>query len=390
MTTEQEVHSRRVPALDGVRGLAILMVLGIHFLYAKIFPQPPPSIYSITHVLQFGWMGVDLFFVLSGFLITGILVDTKPSSNFFRSFYVRRILRIFPLYYLVMFTALVTLPIQRRVAWLAPAIPDQTSWISFLLYFDNWWMPITGIFSTGYLGLFWSLAVEEQVYLFIPLLVFWLKPKSLVRVFVALCFVVLLLRLCIELKMPGSSFDFMSTIPRMDSLLWGGLGALVVRSADVWNRYQSKLPYIALFCTASVLVIDFPLHDFYSRGFYTQSIGFTLIAIGFTALLLLVYSSSLRAGYLDRTFQFSPLRSIGRYSYGMYVLHPYVLILFARVFSNRGQRYSLITASAIYFLFNATCFLVAVLSFHGYEKHFLRLKKHFEPTTGKPALLRQI
>src|SRR5579875_572361 len=101
---------RHISALDGVRGLAILATVGYHILYMALIPPASARYLSVFHVFQFGWMGVDLFFVLSGFLITGILLDTRESRNYFRSFYARRTLRIFPLYCGVLLVLLAASP----------------------------------------------------------------------------------------------------------------------------------------------------------------------------------------------------------------------------------------------------------------------------------------
>ena len=380
------LSSQRIPALDGLRGLAVLMVLGIHFLYAGFFPQPPPVIRSLTHVLQFGWMGVDLFLVLSGFLITGILVDTRDAPNFFRSFYARRSLRIFPLYYLVLLTALLTLPLQWPHASLRRSIPHPSGWPYLFVYLTNWWSPLMRR-DAGYFGLYWTLAIEEQFYLVWPMLIFFLKPRSFLRVCVCLCVATPLLRLAFEVREPTSFFVFTNTLTRMDSLVWGALAALLVRSQAVWQRFRGYLPVVAAGCAALLLVIDFPLHDFYTWAFYTQTIGFSVIAIGFAALLLMAWESDGVGGRLARVLRVPLLTQFGRYSYGIYVLHTFVLIAFrARLLHTWWAGRSLLMSLLAYVAFNVVCFLVAALSFHAYEKHFLKLKRRFRAQAPVPAV----
>ena len=152
---------RRIPQLDAVRGLAILVVM-MHNISLK---------YPLLHSQQLfnnGWMGVDLFFVLSGFLITGILVDTNRSDSYFKNFYVRRCLRIWPLYYSLLFFMFVIVRFLSRSQF---QIVLQTSspWWAFPLYLQNFLLPISTN-AAGPLGVTWSLAIEEQFYLIWPLL----------------------------------------------------------------------------------------------------------------------------------------------------------------------------------------------------------------------------
>lgn len=384
MTQDLDLKPQRhIPALDGVRGVAILMVLGVHFLYTGAFPSAPPAYLHVFHLLQFGWMGVDLFFVLSGFLITGILLDTRASSNFFRSFYLRRALRIFPLYYLVVVAVLLTIPWQRHFPWLLPGIPEPSTRLSFILYLNNWVVPLSSL-TGGSLSLFWSLAVEEQFYLLWPSVVFRLSRPTLTRLCLAICLVLPFLRLALESW--NHFFVFENTLTRMDSLVWGALAALLVRSPAHWLRLRPTLPWIAAACAALVLIIDFPLHDFYTRTYYTQSIGFSLIALGFAASMLVAYHSDSTHGPLARVLRFPLLTSFGRYSYGIYVFHGFVLeILMHRVAQAAWFGRSLPGAILLYLAFNALCYTTAAISFNLYEKQFLRLKTHFAPRFRNPA-----
>ncbi len=365
------------------------MVISIHFLYMNAIPTAPPAWLSVFHVLQFGWTGVDLFFVLSGFLITGILLDTRASGNYFRSFYSRRALRIFPLYYLVVGVYLLSLPLQARIPALAANRPDPRIGLSYLVYLNNWFVPILHR-SGGSIAYLWSLAVEEQFYLLWPFLVFRLSQRAFLRLCIVLCVLLPLLRLLIDPhpSLPASDFVFMNTTTRMDSLVWGALAALLVRSPAHFVRLRPMLPWIASLCAALMLVIAFPLHELYSRKFYTQSIGYSFLAIGFAAVLLLAYHSDSTGGRFAKFLGWPLLTRFGRYSYAIYVFHYFVLLGLVQPFSGRPWfSHSLPRALGLFVLFNAACLGIGFLSYHLYEKHFLKLKRYFEPDRRDPATL---
>src|SRR4029450_1185274 len=172
------VHSAgHVPVLDGLRGIAILMVLGHH--YSIVWSRTIPLESGIRSVLEFGWCGVDLFFALSGFLITGILIDAKGQESYFPRFYWRRLVRIFPLYYVFLAAVFVLLPFF-------PGIGVTTAQVApwwYLTYLQNW-KPNRGA-SDPFLGHTWSLAVEEQFYGVWPLIVRFSSTKVLTWVCVA-------------------------------------------------------------------------------------------------------------------------------------------------------------------------------------------------------------
>src|ERR1700741_834818 len=157
---------RYIPQFDGLRGLAILLVLIGHSGFLEAMPD--------AGMLEYTRFGVDLFFVLSGFLITGILLDSKESPHYFRNFYPRRVLRIWPLYYLVLFLAFVVAPLFQ------PAMRPTAArdWSAFAFYVQNIVFAHRVTYPFG-LGATWSLAVEEQFYLTWPLLVFLLKKRTL-------------------------------------------------------------------------------------------------------------------------------------------------------------------------------------------------------------------
>jgi len=163
----------RIGSLDGVRGIAILMVLAVHLELFQAVPFSRP----IRALFWAGWSGVDLFFVLSGFLITGILLDGFGAPGYFSRFYKRRALRIFPLYYLVCAALMVATPHLPGAEWSA-IYPTWKGWLSYGLFLQNWWMPH---FENTHrlIGHLWSLGVEEQFYLVWPTCVFLLRRDRL-------------------------------------------------------------------------------------------------------------------------------------------------------------------------------------------------------------------
>jgi peptidoglycan/LPS O-acetylase OafA/YrhL len=170
---------KRVLELDGVRGLAIVMVLTWHYFYLPWEVVPRTAASYARQLFAWGWSGVDLFFVLSGFLIGGILMREREAPNFFRVFYLRRTCRILPIYYLVV------LSYFPAAAWLGSA-PEFAKLLahpfpawSYATFLQNWQMAQADTFGPNWLAVTWSLAIEEQFYLLAPLMVFLLPPRRL-------------------------------------------------------------------------------------------------------------------------------------------------------------------------------------------------------------------
>ena len=221
-----------IPALDGVRALAILLVMGVH---TDVFfrSQPTAGTRLVDAVMGFGWGGVDLFFVLSGFLITGILFDTRAAPGYYTSFYARRALRIFPLYYVALAVILLVLPILGAM-WhhATPKLFEHQAWL--WTYTTNIGIALHGrweLAATGQTVLFWSLAVEEQFYLVWPFLVAALSPRALTRLAGAMVVGALLLRLGLVFWGDHVVAVYVSTLTRMDALAMGALVALAARRA---------------------------------------------------------------------------------------------------------------------------------------------------------------
>ncbi len=339
---------KHIKQLDGLRGIAIILVLLVHFFnFGSLYPY-----------LYFGWAGVDLFFVLSGFLITGILLDTKHKKGYYRVFISRRALRILPLYYAVL------IGIAILSLYISPL-----AWFKEFQYFywfhgSNYLILQKGFFLP--LGHFWSLAIEEQFYLFWPLIVAVCSRKWLIFV----SFLLLLLGIYLRAVIENIFLVYGLPLAHLDGLLIGGVMAILIRE---YKDILFKHIELILICTSVLFFIYTTGYLIINGGYQEQGsfiklpFTFTLISLLFGALL--IYSlKSQRLGefFSNRVFLF-----FGKYSYAMYVFHP---ILYH--FSNwaGGDRLSenqkLLLHSGLFLL----TILMSYASYHLFEKHFLRLK----------------
>lgn len=373
-------HSRYVPELDGVRGIAILAVLFFHFgnLYTPTHLTRPDRL--LISILHFGWIGVDLFFVLSGFLITGILLDAKGTRNYFKSFYARRILRIFPLYYAVLLFVLMLLP-SLTAAIHHPEMSDlmtrhQQLW--YWLHLSNW---TTGFDPKAFLITnFWTLSVEEQFYLVWPTIIFLCPTRFLAALCLSLVASALVLRnlpYFLHIQALYNNFMYRLTPFRLDSLALGALLAVLVRREDwprIANRIQSALWLVGLFLLLIVLI----------SGRSVFPLGVPMVRLGYTAIGLLSTALVLHAFWLRgsgmasaKLFRSKLLTRFGTYSYGIYVFHGivwYYLPTYAQHFGSTSNRWYALLVTVLGML---TSYLAAFCSYHAFEKHFLRLKKYF-------------
>jgi peptidoglycan/LPS O-acetylase OafA/YrhL len=379
------------PALDGLRALAVTLVFIDHFgggshggRFLELF----------NRVRVFGAAGVSLFFVLSGFLITGILYDTRSAQHYFKNFYIRRSLRIFPIFYLVLMSCV----------FLTPILHFHLQWghISFLFYlgnvFANWnWSlyelisPTHPAFSIN-LGHFWSLFVEEQFYLLWPVVVFLVRDRvKLIRLSVAVIVLVLLLRIGLVWFLPlatAQQFAFRMLPTRADDLLMGGTMALLLRgpSAGTWLK---SARYFFLFGTGAFAMLALWRGCAGFNDPYNLTIGLTFVGVASAGLIALAVQETTTAFGL---FAVRPMRTIGRYSYGFYIYHDLFLgvrtafLLFCMAFFH-----SMLVGGLIYSVIGYLVVLfVAGLSYELYEKKFLAMKSRFQSLPSSRSEQRQL
>lgn len=354
----------RIPELDGIRGMAILMVLCYHSLE---FPQHGWFTNTANAIVSFGWSGVDLFFVLSGFLLGGILIDHRYAPNYFRTFYIRRFCRILPLY-------LVWLALYYSVqSFLGYSPFHHFSRWGYIFFLQNFYRTAINDFDALWMGHTWSLALEEQFYLLLPATLWFLIPRKPARVLVALILAVPLLRIFLFLFHP--EFFIRVLLPcRADSLLLGVLCAWIIRQkpARDWLANNVKAVHVlALFLSFGMIYLmslgykSEALHVIDS--FEMTSYGFTLVALFYACLLLIATID--KTSLIARVLRTRILRHFGFISYGIYVIHPGVRGLMVEFMSRLGGReLSVLSQNLISIPAFLVTWLLTTLSWRFFEK----------------------
>jgi len=363
--------SGHLPALDGIRGLAILMVTAYRFNFGPADTHLPAKV--LFAVLGHGDLGVDLFFVLSGFLITGILYDAKQKQHYFRDFYARRALRIFPLYYGFLFLMLVALPLVFGTKFdFFPEAMAHQPWL--WLYGANFLMGIRDQWCLGSFSHFWSLSIEEHFYFVWPFVI-WLCSRRLGMVACVLAITLSMVGRIIWIASGGGSVALECfTFFRLDALGLGGLFALAARGPRGIGACVPWALTSGLFFTVGMLAIAV-LPDKWFFG-----LNLSIRAGFFGSLLVLAVASKPWTvwGWLWRT---PLLRFFGKYSYAMYVFQWPLIVLLAPIVTAESlcSRTGSVFGGRLAYLalMTATTTGLAVLSWQLYEKHFLALKSKF-------------
>jgi peptidoglycan/LPS O-acetylase OafA/YrhL len=336
----------RQTQLDGVRGIAILMVIADHH-----------------YLLSVGWAGVDLFFVLSGFLITRILLKNAARSSYWAPFYVKRAGRIFPAL-LLLFPFVFALSRHVGIVGL----------FGYVFFLGNY-MNLTR-YSAGLLVILWSLAIEEHFYLLWP---FAIRYFSIIRNLQLLCAILLLepiLRLAATSEVSSYAPIYYMTWFRLDSITAGSLLALLAgypRAAGILRRWS-------LFCSSITVAIFGTLWLIFGAAFTPlansavfNSMGYSLSSL--SSFFLIAHLTGDNSSLIAKLLSFKPLVFIGRISYGMYLFHLIVLAITRRIL-HIGTGGAWITATRNIFLLDlALVILVAWLSFRFFEEPMIRWSK---------------
>jgi peptidoglycan/LPS O-acetylase OafA/YrhL len=343
-----------IPALDGIRAVAALLVMFLHFTTLDGVPA------GIRKVSLAGQTGIDLFFVLSGFLITRILLSSRTSETYFKHFYIRRALRILPLYY-----AFLVIYFFIRPWLLGVAQPPFAHQIWSWLFLENVPLTFTQLTTEGP-NHYWSLAVEEHFYLLWPVLVFFLSRQRLQKllwIFIVLAPVV---RIILRWQDIGVYYF---TLSRMDGLAFGALAACLYQKDRVGSRALVLAGRTLMIVMLAILVPMF--WRFSGSHADWLQVGKLSFIPGFYFAVMLFCLADPTAKPLRAALSIPPLRWLGKISYGLYVFHPLAFLLVVRLPVTRSNLWL-----AFATFFSATI-LIAFISYEFFESRILRCKNKF-------------
>lgn len=354
----------RTKALDGLRGVACLLVL-LHHCGRGAPASWGARLY--TRASGAGWIGVDLFFVLSGFLITGLLLEARGREEGLRRFWLRRAVRILPLAYAYLAVVLFS-PLWRAESWHSGVYAEQ-AW--FWLYANNWLSLRSPSLDYGLLAHFWSLAIEEQFYLLWPLLVLRLRPDRLAT----LCLV------CASASLAGHILAAALRVPaalvhsltpsHLDGLLLGSWLSVFVQRRREANA--PAIPYrpLAAGATGLALLVLLPARGLPATHPWVIAVGLPCLALIFTLLLAAILFAP-HGAPLRRFFEATALTGLGRVSYGFYVLHFPIVALLRRHYPSPDG--SLLDCVRFYLLALFASTAAAAVSWLAFERPLLRLR----------------
>lgn len=370
---QKNIGSRR-PELDGLRGLAILLVIYEHYVNGQLKPVAGSLLSYVLVPGRVSATGVDLFFLLSGYLIGGILISNRGSRSYFKTFYVRRVLRILPLYLVCLGAAYVIGGIIWDVR--------HPSIINYLTFTQNLWIASAGSFGGAALAVTWSLAIEEQFYLTVPALIRFVTPRRLLSLLVGCILLAPLLRLGMYLSISNGVFvSHFLPFTRMDTLMLGVLTAWMQRRGFV---APTRLLYVILAVTGAGMLYLAWKDGGRTLSPWLQLIGYDWIALFYLSLLLLATQGGLR-WLRARVLTFT-----GLISYGLYLLHyPVYVLVRGGEAPGGGLRAAVLT------LFSTiVVFVLAALSWQFFEVPLVRLghRLHYEDDVSgvRPLIVAQV
>jgi peptidoglycan/LPS O-acetylase OafA/YrhL len=350
---------------DGLRGLAILAVLAHHFW--------PTSgwLAEWSKLPHLGWIGVDLFFVISACLITGILLDTRGRPGAMRNFYARRVIRIFPLYYLVVIGGFLVIP---RLQGSTEFVEQSGSAWWYLLYLGNLRESLTGHEPAYILAVTWSLCIEEQFYLAFPILVCLLSPARLRTVLWSMVIAAPLFRLVTTLAWPENErVQYLATPSRVDVLALGCLIALGVRG-HAWLPSRSTtrvlLPVALASCAVAFLAGGLDRTTFFGR-----TVGYSLVAVASFAFVL--WALQRRETLATAWLRTRPLCTLGVLCYGIYLLQRPAQVLTGKLLAWLVPSFEVIGTGWGLLIFSAAAVVAAAVSWFAFERPILALKRFF-------------
>jgi peptidoglycan/LPS O-acetylase OafA/YrhL len=367
----------RIPELDGLRGLAIFLVILYH--YVSVVPHGTSHTWPsrIGTILGQGATGVDLFFVLSGFLIGGILLDSRSSPRYYKTFYLRRFHRIIPLYYSWILLFGLAMMVARKLGGVVGAeFRTAIPYWAYFIFIQNYLFGSTPV-QALWLVQTWSLAVEEQFYLISPPLVRNLSKPRLVKLLLAIVAFAFLLRLFLATWF-GPNHDNWGILAsyfwapsRSDDLALGVLTAVAWTTPQARQGLQENIHRIYLFLCASAASLLLMLFWMVKPNSYVAAtLGRPVYGLFFVSLLIVSLAD--RQGKLVGLFRWRPLRELGRVSYCVYIIHGAVDWLVFRIVWHAGPRFDSVPSIALSSVAFVSTLALAEVSWRYFEHPLIR------------------
>ncbi len=369
----------RVPQLDGIRGMAILVVLIWHYYRGHFNGLPDTDLNEIQHfinpIFSLTWTGVDMFFVLSGFLIGGILMDNRDGDNYYKAFYVRRLCRIFPIYFLLLGLFITG---YYFLSWRGHA---GLEWLFNMNTHRGWQYPLLvqnfqmmkGDPGPNALDVTWFLSIEEQFYLLFPFFIRMIPVKRIPCMLILLILFAPLFRMFFY-SFSGMAYGAFYMLPsRMDSLLMGACGACLIRQPGALRFLRGDRSWFlhSLFVVLGLGLIFFSLPSFGLGSPWMLGLGHTWISAFYLSFLLIAVSGSWRP--LQRLVTFRPLMGLGVISYAVYLYHKVVNGVCHAWFLNQRPSLNQPVDYYVTFLALILTLFISLLSWHFFEKPILSL-----------------
>jgi peptidoglycan/LPS O-acetylase OafA/YrhL len=356
------------PSLDGLRGLAVSFVF---FYHCVIFP-------AWREPFTIGWCGIELFFVLSGFLITGLIVDTRGEPHALRNFWVRRALRIVPLYYVAL--AYLYLSLAHAGGPKAAHALSEQPW--FWLYAQNLFMAFHGWYDPLTFTHFWSLAIEVQYYFLWPLVLLAVGP----RYALAACAVVGLGSAVLRNVLPVTfPFSYLATFTHLEGLMVGSAMALLLRSRRELLGCWAPRAFVA--GGVGLVALALMRHGLHVSDPWVMRLGYSFYALLFGGLLASVLDTGRVGRFARGVFERPGIVFVGKYSYGIFVTHWIVHLETKKPLLDwivPAVHPAWLAYTLVLLVQAALTMTLSLLAYHLVEERFLRLKDVLAPRARNP------
>jgi peptidoglycan/LPS O-acetylase OafA/YrhL len=355
--------NKRVDELDGLRGMTILAVVIYHYANNLIDAEASKFNLVLKSLTHFFYTSIDMFFILSGFLLGGILIKNKNSKNFFKAFYMRRICRIIPLYLLLLLIVFIicSLEIGKGTGWWFNE--ELPFWVYFT-FLQNIFMGIKDMVGNDWLGPTWSLAVEEQFYLLISVLIYFSPKKALIYILIIGIICAPIFRFNAPTAYALSTFTYC----RFDSLFGGILVALLHQNnqfIQFFKKHFSKFYFLAFLFI--IITLMFAIGKWHMELFIVNT-WFSMI---YMLILLIVISDA--NNIFSKLTRISFLIKLGIYSYSIYLFHEIILGLFFFLIPGKLPQIKSIQDILLVATCAITTFFVAKLMYFYFEKKFMAI-----------------